>query len=73
MIFGLKHRGGDVVRNNTVRIDEDAFNRGVDEILQLKPIRRVFGQIIHAYAPPKAQAPKGKPPQKRPLAGCKGQ
>lgn len=35
------------MRNNTVRIDEDAFNRGVDEILQLKPIRRVFGQIVH--------------------------
>lgn len=35
--------------NNTVRIDAHAFGRGVDEVLQLKPVRRAIGVIIHGH------------------------
>ena len=43
----LLRLGRVAMRDNLVRIDVDAFDRGVDEILQLKPIVRVVKRIFH--------------------------
>ncbi|MBC6442390.1 MAG: hypothetical protein GDA53_04560 [Rhodobacteraceae bacterium] len=32
---------------NPVKLDPRAFARGVDEVVQMKPIRRFIGQILH--------------------------
>lgn len=33
------------MRSNTVKIDQTAFNRGVNEVLQLKPLGRIMREI----------------------------
>lgn len=33
--------------SNTFKIDARAFGRGVDEVLLLKPVRRVVGAIVY--------------------------
>lgn len=40
---------------NTVRIDKDGFNHGVDEILTLKPIRRSFVRLFYPGKAPSAE------------------
>ncbi|MBC6429185.1 MAG: hypothetical protein GDA55_08180 [Cellvibrionales bacterium] len=35
---------------NAVKIDSGAFARGVDEVLQLKPLRRVASKILDSKA-----------------------
>ena len=53
------------MRNNTVQIDQRAFNRGVDEVLQLKPLVRVALRLysnLHGHAPQTVrEEPVGKP------------
>lgn len=43
--------------SRTVRIDERAFNRGVDEVIHLKPIRRAMAALLSKG---KVQMPSGK-------------
>lgn len=58
------HARGVVMRNNSVRVDENAFNRGVEEVLTLKPLVRAASKIYanmtgHAH-PVKREASSGK-------------
>lgn len=34
------------MRGSTVRLDVDAFNHGVTEVLELRPIRRALGKMV---------------------------
>jgi hypothetical protein len=42
------------------KIDERAFNRGVEEVLLLKPLVRIVRQVIAARAPQPKPAGKGR-------------
>ncbi len=35
---------------NSVKMDQRAFNRGVDEVLLLKPVRRVAAKLMSSMA-----------------------
>ena len=64
----LLRLGRVAMRDNLVRIDADAFDRGVDEILQLKPIVRAVKRIFHLgdarHDVISAEKPLGRPATK---------
>lgn len=39
---------------NALKIDGRAFGRGVDEVLQLKPMRRAVNSLVFGSSPSKA-------------------
>lgn len=54
------------MRNSTVKMDADAFNRGVDEVLHMKPIVRVARHVLSGYFQTSKTA-KDKPSEAKPF------
>jgi hypothetical protein len=55
----MERRNGAAV-SSSIKMDERAFNRGVDEVLRLKPIVRVVRSVVSGQLMPKVVASAGK-------------